>query len=177
MSVKDRNEAIIEEVLQQIKNETETQRILTGEYAKKYDILRYMTTSFGDIVKIPAGLRTAFLVHSIIDLAVAIPLMISPQKSLEMIGWDDPIDPVATRLVAAALLAGSRSAFKPIESIESYKSILGIKLIWSTAAIIGLVWSIKEGSSTKAYLPLGAFGIFWGIWNYWRWKLNKADVS
>ena len=174
MSVKERNEAIIQSVLQQIKNEAETQRILSGEYLEKYNFMKYMT-AFGDVDAegIPGGLRTAFLVHSIIDLAIAVPLMVSPQKSLEAVGWDDPVDPVATRLVAAALLAGSRSAFKKIDSIESYKSILEIKLIWSTAAIIGLIWSIKQGASPKAYFPLGAFGIFWGIWNYWRWKLSR----
>jgi len=48
MSIKERNDAIIRSVLQQIKNEAETQRILSGEYLEKYNFMKYMTP-FGGV--------------------------------------------------------------------------------------------------------------------------------
>jgi len=51
---------------------------------------------------VPSSLRTWFVVHSIADIAFALPLFLAPHWTLTLLGWH-AVDPIATRLVAAAL--------------------------------------------------------------------------
>jgi len=57
-----------------------------------------MTTS------VPSALRRWFVVHFVADLIFAIPLVVAPVATLRAIGWTT-VDPVAPRLVGAALTA------------------------------------------------------------------------
>ena len=68
------------------------------------------------------NLRRWFVVHCIADVVFAIPLLVIPVEFLNLFGWQT-IDPLTTRLVAAALfgIASNRiwdgmSGLKPIKA-------------------------------------------------------------
>ena len=124
--------------------------------------------------QVPSSLKKAFIFHSIVDLAVGLPLMIAPKPILEHLGWET-VDPVATRIAAAALLAGSYSIFSADQPLEGYKHALMVKSIWASAAIIGLLWSIKDGAPKATWGAMAVFVPFWALWNYWRIKLNALS--
>ena len=93
------------------------------------------------MAKIPASLRTWFLIHFAVDWLFALPMMFAPVATLELLGWDS-VDPASTRLVAAALLAiGGESLRMRKAGLEVYRVMLDLKLIWSAGAMLGLGWS------------------------------------
>ena len=53
--------------------------------------------------EIPRGLKLWFIVHFVADVAFAIPLFVLPRRFLTLLGWT-AVDPITTRMVAAALL-------------------------------------------------------------------------
>ena len=53
--------------------------------------------------KIPASLRVWFLIHFIVDILFAVPLIIAPYWFLKFLGLDI-VDPLTARLVGAALI-------------------------------------------------------------------------
>lgn len=57
------------------------------------------------------GLRTLFLVHMAVALVFGVPLLLIPGRLLQWVGWS-PIDPIAGRLLGAALLALGWSSFR-----------------------------------------------------------------
>jgi len=50
------------------------------------------------------ALKILFLVHALVALGAGLPLLIAPGRLLTWVGWA-PIDPIAARLLGAALLA------------------------------------------------------------------------
>jgi hypothetical protein len=60
--------------------------------------------AFDDILPrvVPRSLRSWFIVHFVADMLSALPLFIAPREVLGWLGWN-AVDPIATRLVAAAL--------------------------------------------------------------------------
>ena len=51
---------------------------------------------------VPSSLRKWFVVHFIVDVLIAIPLLVAPRSLLGLPGWSE-IDPTMARGVAAAL--------------------------------------------------------------------------
>src|SRR5438132_7923867 len=95
---------------------------------------------------VPPTLRLWFVVHAAVDVAIAAPLLVAPAAVLRHFGWTC-VDPVATRVAAAALLAiGGQSFLGRHAGVEAYRSMLSLKVIWSIAAALGLVASIGEGA-------------------------------
>ena len=117
-----------------------------------------------------------FVIHFIADITFAIPLMISPERLLKLIGWT-VVDPFAARLVAAALFGiGIESLIGRHSSIDSFKGMLNLKIIWSFAAIISFIIAIFSNIETVPfgiYFALLVFVCFNALWVYWRIKLNK----
>jgi len=96
--------------------------------------------------QIPSSLRTWFVIHFMVDYLFAIPLFIAPAWFLSLFGFTI-IDFVTARLVAAALFAvGGISLLSSNASIETYKSLLKLKIIWSVSAIAGLLLSLWQGA-------------------------------
>ena len=52
--------------------------------------------------QIPRPLQSWFILHFALDVLLATPLMLAPEATLHFFGWQT-VDPIATRLVAAAL--------------------------------------------------------------------------
>lgn len=126
--------------------------------------------------ELPKALRNWFLVHFIIDFVFAIPLMFAPILFLGSLGWQ-VVDPITARLVAAALFGiGLESLLSYKASAETYRSMLNLKIIWSTAAIAGLIISLlqeDQGRMLVLSLLLLVFLFFNGLWGFWRIKIAK----
>lgn len=124
--------------------------------------------------RVPKGLRVWFVIHFLVDLAVALPLFIYPQELLTYFGWQQ-VDPIASRLVAAALFGiGVQSWIGRNAGVNSYKNMLNLKIIWSLFAAAGLALSLYQGAQNGPFLAkigLGVFAVFNLLWIYWRLKL------
>jgi len=129
---------------------------------------------------VPNSLRTWFVIHFIVDIALAIPLMLAPVFTLKLFGWDT-VDPVTTRLVAAALFGiGIESYLGRNAGIEAYLGMLNLKIIWSLAAITGLCLSLFQGAAGAALVIWVLVLVFAGfnlLWVYWRRQLGKQLVG
>ena len=123
---------------------------------------------------VPATLRVFFIIHFVLDFAFAIPLFFFPVQFLTFAGWTT-IDPVTARLVAAALFGiGLESLLGSRASTESFLSLLNLKIIWSVAAVCGILVSIAEmGWQVPVFLwiTLAVFAAFNVLWIYWRVRI------
>ncbi len=78
---------------------------------------------------VPDRLRFWFVVHFIVDMLFAIPLFVAPEWLLILFGWDR-VDPLTSRLVAAALFGiGIESFLGRGAGIEAFRGMLNLKLI------------------------------------------------
>jgi len=121
---------------------------------------------------VPAGLRRWFVVHFVADMVFALPMFLAPVRFLRIFGWTC-VDPIATRLVAAALFGiGIQSLLGRGENRATYRAMLTLKVIWSSTATLGIVWSIVQGAAPLAWLFAGTFAAFCGLWSYYRAQLS-----
>lgn len=123
-------------------------------------------------MKISWSLRIWFLVHFLVDYIVAIPLFLFPLQTLSFLGWHT-IDPLATRIVAAALLAiGGVSLVARGADHNAYRYLLTLKIIWSFAATAALVIAAAERDAPwGVWIAITAFLFFGSLWIYYRVKL------
>ena len=125
---------------------------------------------------VPKPLKIWFVIHFAVDVILAIPLMIVPQVFLSALGWKI-VDPIASRLVGAALFGiGIESLLSIKASVDTYIGMLNLKIIWSTAAIVGTVISLIALGNEGPKLAWGIVGIFFlfaVIWIYWRVRIDE----
>ena len=121
----------------------------------------------------PRGLKTWFVIHFVVDMLFAIPLLFLPELILPWFGWES-FDPVMPRLVGAALLGiGGESLFSRNTSRESFKSLLRLKIIWASGAILALALGINYGAPPAAWGFLLIFVGFLGVWVYYIYQLSS----
>lgn len=122
-------------------------------------------------VSVPRGLRTWFLVHFWVDMVVAVPLFVAPVWTTQSLGFVG-VDPLFARLVAAALLGiGGVSAMARDKTVDVYRVLLALKLIWSSTAIIALVIALfVHPPSVGLYLALGLFTLFFFVWRHYTFS-------
>src|SRR2546427_12274189 len=90
------------------------------------------------MVEAPSALRRWFVFYFAVDWAVGVPLLVAPEILLRFFGWHE-IDPIATRLFAAALIAiGGQSLLGRNGSVNEVRGMLSLKLFWAAAAGIAL---------------------------------------
>lgn len=113
------------------------------------------------------------MLHFLVDMTFALPLFIWPEAFLTFFGWQ-VVDPVMTRLVAAALFGiGVESLLGRNSSREVFKAMLNLKIIWSLGAIGGLLLSVGQSSADFiVWIVLFIFAAFNILWVYWRIRLN-----
>ena len=118
---------------------------------------------------VPRSLRFWFVIHFVVDFIFAIPLLVAPVWLLTLFGFDNP-DPFTARLVGAALLGiGGESLLGWEGPIEAFRAMLNLKIIWSLAAIGGIILTlIFNDSPLIAYVILLLFAGFGGLWIYYR---------
>lgn len=130
--------------------------------------------------EVPRSLRSWFILHFALDVLLAIPLMVAPEATLRFFGWQT-VDPITTRVVAAALFGiGIESYLGRNAGVEAYQGMLNLKIIWSLAAVIGLLVSLlqgAQGSPFMAWVTLMIFAAFNLLWVYWRWRLSKGMTT
>jgi hypothetical protein len=127
------------------------------------------------ISEIPRGLKTWFVIHFVVDMLFALPLILFPEGILPWFGWG-VIDPVMPRLVGAALLGiGGESLLSRNASRETFLALLRLKILWASGAILALGLGIMGGGPRTAWYFLGIFGIFLGVWVYYWVKLKTPD--
>lgn len=121
---------------------------------------------------VPRGLRAWFVIHFLVDISFAIPLLLFPVGLLKIFGWTT-IDPLATRLVGAALAGiGLESFLGRNAPIETYRSMLRLKVSWSLAANLAIALSLLQGGApTFAWVLQGIFIIFSATWIYYLRRL------
>lgn len=120
---------------------------------------------------VPQILRRLFIFHFIVDYLFAVPLMIAPKATMALLGWESS-EPVATRLVAAALMGiGGISFIARNADIDTYKHMLTMKLLWSIAAVLGLAISLAEGAPAATAGFFAIFAVFFCVWLFYRVKL------
>ena len=125
---------------------------------------------------VPRSLRAWFVVHFWADVLFAAPLFFAPQQFLGLLGWRC-VDPLATRLVAAALFGiGIQSLLGRGESAETFRAMLNLKLIWSAAATVGIVWSQLQGGPALGWAFAGIFAAFNALWLRY-WLLLRAPAA
>ncbi|TMF68240.1 MAG: hypothetical protein E6I17_08250 [Chloroflexi bacterium] len=109
-----------------------------------------------------------------VDWAVGVPLLVAPEILLRFFGWHE-IDPIATRLFAAALLAiGGQSLLGRNGSVNEFRAMLNLKLIWAAAAVIALGIGVLSGGPALTWLGLAVFVGFFRVWLYWRIRIGRA---
>jgi len=124
----------------------------------------------------PQAVRTWFVAHFVADILFAVPLFVAPRAFLGALGWS-AVDPLATRLVAAALFGiGIQSLLGRNEGTETFRAMLTLKVIWSATATIGLVWSQLEGGPLMGWALVAIFGGFNVVWTYFRWQLRSGEA-
>jgi hypothetical protein len=123
-------------------------------------------------MSVPVSLRRWFVVHFIVDVLFAVPLLAVPGTFLRAVGWVE-VDSVTARMVGAALAGiGVESYLCRNDGIETFRSMLRLKCIWSGAALLGLALSIAQGAPPFAWVALVIFVGFGLLWNGYRLKLR-----
>ena len=126
--------------------------------------------------EVPVALRRWFVLHFVIDVIFAVPIFFAPREVLGFFGWV-AVDPLATRLAAAALFGiGLESFMGRNAGREAFKGMLQLKIVWSGFATLGLAWSVIEGGlkySWIGWMLVGVFAAFHSLWWYWRLRLEK----
>lgn len=125
----------------------------------------------------PAALKRWFVVHFVADVVFAVPLLLFPHTFLSALGWSI-VDPFAARLVAAALFGiGIESFLARHAPLSSYRSMITLKIIWSSAAILGMAVTVLQYPTFRApasYLLIAIFVGFNIVWLYWKRRLGPA---
>ena len=126
---------------------------------------------------VPPALRTWFIVHFVADWLFALPLFLFPDPFLRMLGWTS-VDPMASRIVAAALFGiGTQSLLARNASVDAFREMLGLKVIWSSTATAGIVWSTLEGGPAMGWAFAATFAAFCGLWSYYRVRLGSTKLA
>lgn len=126
---------------------------------------------------VPASLRTWFVVHFVLDVLFAVPLFLAPTWFLSLLGWP-AVDPIATRLVAAALFGiGIQSLLGRDDDAATFRALLNLKIIWSATATLGIVWSQLQGGPAMGWAFALIFGGFNLVWLRYRLLLQGSPVA
>ena len=124
--------------------------------------------------EVPVALRRWFVVHFAVDWLVGIPLFIAPEAILKLLGWH-VVDPIATRLFAAALLGiGGQSWLGRAAGRQEFRAMLNLKVIWASAASLALLLGALTGGPILAWLGTVVFLAFLALWAFWRLQLRRT---
>jgi hypothetical protein len=125
---------------------------------------------------VPRSLRELFFADSALACLSAVPLFVAPRLVLGAFGWIT-IDPVCARLVAASVFAlGVRSSLMRNSSLEVYRELVALKLLWSLGATAALIWSAMQGAPVFTWALAAAFAVFFSGWTYWWRRLLVSSV-
>jgi len=118
------------------------------------------------------------VVHFVVDMLFALPLLIAPVPLMRLFGWQS-VDPFTARLVGAALLAiGGESWLGRNAGVESFRGMLNLKIIWSAAAVIGMAATLIAGNAPPfGWAFVAVFVGFNVIWTTYRIRLREQGET
>lgn len=117
------------------------------------------------------SLKSWFILHFVIDMIFAIPLLIIPIWTLNLFGIHST-ETIMPRLVGAALVGiGGTSYLTRNATKESYKTLLKLKLLWSGTATLGLLLAIYQGAPKITWLFVSIFSGFYLVWSYYNKRI------
>lgn len=120
----------------------------------------------------PKSLRFWFKVHFAADMIFGLPLLFFPQKTLGFFNFQSELD-LTARLVGAALIGiGGVSLLANDKGMESYQTLLSLKIIWSQAALLAILLSILNGAPKEAWIFFIIFAAFSALWITYKIKLH-----
>jgi hypothetical protein len=129
---------------------------------------------------VPKTLKVLFVVHFFADISFAVPLLVAPEYFLRVLGWTT-VDPFAARLVAAALFGiGAESLLSRNAPSSSYRSMLSLKIIWSSMAIVGMLVTVIQYPGFRNMVSaalIAVFAVFNLIWSYWKVRLARQEEA
>ncbi|MBA2661302.1 MAG: hypothetical protein H0U74_03355 [Bradymonadaceae bacterium] len=126
---------------------------------------------------VPKALRFWFVFHFVADIVFAAPLLIAPELFLGMFGWP-AVDPMTARLVGAALVGiGVESLLGRDAPLESFRTMLRLKILWSGTATLGILVTMLQGGPAMGWLFFAIFASFNGIWTYWFLRLRAISQA
>lgn len=121
---------------------------------------------------VPQGLRAWFVIHFAVDIVFAVPLLLAPAWVLGLFGWSS-VDPITSRLVGAALVGiGGASLLERNAGWDVFRAMLGLKIVWATAAMLAIGLGIAAGGPAAAWLFFAIFGVFLVVWVTYRIRLT-----
>lgn len=121
---------------------------------------------------VPKSLKTWFIIHFILDILFAIPLLLFPVWFLQIMGFVT-VEPMTARLVGAALIGiGGNSFLMRNKSKGVYLAMLNLKLLWSAFAVIGIFMTMMQGGPTVGWLILIVFVAFFFLWSYYKKRIR-----
>ena len=90
------------------------------------------------------------------------------------LGWTE-VDPISARLVGAALMGiGVQSLLGRDETLEAFRGMLNLKIIWSATATVGIAVSVLQGGPKMGWAFVGIFAAFNVLWTTYRVRLRPA---
>ncbi len=121
--------------------------------------------------------KILFLVYSINTLLLGLPLFLMPGRFLGLFGWE-PVDPLISRLLGAALLAMTWCAFRGYLAYEpdQAKMLVSGNLVFTALGAFGLLRHL-----VGYYFPFMVwlvFGLlaFWAIvWAVIAFRFRRAN--
>lgn len=119
--------------------------------------------------KVPKSLQVWFVIHFIVDIVLAIPLIFFPVYFFNLLGLELNQIYLARVLGAGLVGIGSASLFAYNKSKESYDILLTLKIFWSITAASALIYSVfVEGAPEVLLWFVRLFIIFSGVWIYYK---------
>ena len=67
-----------------------------------------------------------------------------------------------------------KSIPSPHGSVNEFRAMLNLKLIWAEAAVIALGIGALSGGAALTWLGLAVFVGFFCVWLYWRIRISRA---
>ncbi|MFC1760116.1 hypothetical protein ACFLZD_01185 [Candidatus Neomarinimicrobiota bacterium] len=125
-----------------------------------------------NISQIPKSLKVWFVIHFIVDILFAIPLIFFPIWLLGLFGLSAN-EAVMARLVGAALVGiGGVSVLAKNMTKDSFNTMLTLKLLWSSSAVFGFLISLFAGAPKSVWLFVFIFAVFFFIWLYYKNRIK-----
>lgn len=127
--------------------------------------------------KVLIYLKIFFIIHFIIDIIIAIPLLLFPEYFLTFMGWKN-FDPITTRLVGAAFFGiGIGSYLSRKSTFETFSSLLNLKIAWCFSSIVGIfiyVFTSRKSMPLAIWALNVMFLAFGVLWIYLKYRVKKS---
>ncbi|MGB0925251.1 MAG: hypothetical protein ACPGTS_00915 [Minisyncoccia bacterium] len=122
-------------------------------------------------------LKKWFLLHFILGIIFALPLLFIPEIILPLFGWAS-FDPIMPRLVGAALFGiGTKSLLTKNDNVSVYRAMLDLKILWASAAIVAITIGLFKSAPIASVVFLVIFVLFWFLWVYYRILVSRVELE